>query len=110
MKIVEEDAYTIKIGGNSTENWTLLDESEGTDCYIFHLSHYPSPYVILTSKEGFFTSSQISHAASECKVNTKQKNMSNIKVDYSERSNVIKGNILGEMIWKSKRKTKIVII
>jgi predicted ribosome quality control (RQC) complex YloA/Tae2 family protein len=110
MKIITENGYTIRTGENSSDNWKLLDETDGENCYLIHLSHYPSPYVIVSSTEGDVTPSQIFNGAIECKANTKQKNISRLSVDYSHRSNVEKGNVTGEMVWKSKRKTKSIII
>ena len=38
-----------------------------------------------------------------CKNNTKYRNVPNIKVDYCRCSNLIKGDKVGEVIFKSKR-------
>ena len=107
MKTIQEQGYTIKIGQNATENWKLLSMSDKND-YIFHLAHYPSPYVILTSETP--ETETFIRAAQECKANTKQRNISSLAVDYSLCSNVEKGDKLGEMIWKSNRKVKTVFV
>ena len=46
----------------------------------------------------------IEQVALNCKLNTKYKNLKNIKVDYTLCDNVEKGEFVGELIYKSNRK------
>ena len=40
--------YTIKIGQNKMDNWSLLETSEPDNLW-FHLADAPSPYVVLVT-------------------------------------------------------------
>jgi predicted ribosome quality control (RQC) complex YloA/Tae2 family protein len=102
MKEIIIDDIKCKIGNNAIENWYLLENSK--ENYIFfHLSSFPSCYVILeTEKE--VDEKKIIEAATLCKNNTKYKNLNNIKIDYCLCSNLIKGDKVGEVIYKSNRK------
>ena len=46
MKLIQNENYVCMGGGNSSENWGLLDSSDPSD-YFIHLSSFPSGYVIL---------------------------------------------------------------
>ena len=102
MKFFQFQNYTCKLGQNSLENWSLLDQSNKDDIF-FHLSSFPSGYVIL-NHDTVLTDEMIQTAAKICKDNTKFKNINNIKVDYCSVNNLIKGNIEGEVYFKSNRK------
>ena len=104
MKSIIIQGINCRIGTNASENWKLFDESKQTDI-IFHLSSFPSCYVILDNKDYSFPEHDIiSQAALQCKLNTKYKNLKNIKVDYTLCSNIEKGDVVGEIIYKSNRK------
>jgi hypothetical protein len=107
MKNFVFEYHTIKAGENSADNWKLLDATENEDCYVFHLSHYPSGYVILS---GEITTKGIYDAAVICKSRTKYLRVPRLVVDYSHRSNVKKGDVVGELIWISRRKVSNVIV
>ena len=66
MKIINE-LYIL--GENAQDNWNILDKVEPNH-YFFHLTSFPSPYVILLCEE---TPSieEITIAAQLCKGNTK---------------------------------------
>jgi predicted ribosome quality control (RQC) complex YloA/Tae2 family protein len=103
--------YTIehliyKIGGNAEENWNLLSSSKPYHIF-FHLSSYPSCFVILETPETqgkYPTSNIIETVANECKNHTKYKNLRNLKVDYTFCYNVIKGEKPGQVYFQSNRK------
>ncbi len=96
------DNIICKIGKNANENWELLDKAKDHHL-LFHLSSFPSCYVILEcNKEP--TQEQIIECARLCKNNTKYKNMYNIYVDYTNCSNLQKGSKVGEIIFKSNKK------
>jgi predicted ribosome quality control (RQC) complex YloA/Tae2 family protein len=54
--------------------------------------------------------SVIVECAEICKAGTKYRNLKNLKVDYCQCSNVMKGDVVGEVVFKSNRKVKIVRI
>lgn len=103
MKILNYDDYVCKLGENAKENWELLDNSSENNIFL-HLSSFPSGYVIIDANHP--TIDMIYIAALLCKNNTKYRNILNIKVDYCRCSNVIKGDIMGDVIFKSKRQVK----
>ena len=104
MKIFEFDGYICKLGENDKENWELFDKSQENNIFL-HLSSFPSGYVIL-EYTNIFSIDMIYIAAKICKDHTKYRNVPNIKVDYCRCSNIIKGCVTGEVIFKSKRQIK----
>ena len=46
MKVFTKDGYVMRLGKTAKENWELLDSSRSHH-YFFHLSSFPSGYVIL---------------------------------------------------------------
>ena len=96
--------YNCKVGENCKENWELLEAADDKN-YFFHLSSFPSCYVILECyKEPDLDT--IRSAAEICRSHTKYRNLKNLKVDYCPCSNLTKGDKVGEVIFKSKRKVK----
>lgn len=104
MKIEIINDLECKIGNNAQENWKLLDDSLPKNLFL-HLSSFPSCYVIYNC-ENFPAIDIIKQLAEICKNNTKFKNLKNIKVDYTLCGNVIKGDKVGEIIYKSNRQVK----
>ena len=49
-------------------------------------------------------------ASKLCKMNTKYKNIPNLKVDYTQCKNIIKGDKEGEIIYKSNKKVKQITV
>lgn len=105
MKIQKiQDKYICKIGKNKTENWQLLSNSKPEHIF-FHLSSFPSCYVILECKTNTkMTLDILEECAKICKQNTKYRNIKNICVDCTKCSNVIKGENEGEIEYKQLRK------
>jgi hypothetical protein len=104
MKEILIENIVCKIGENANENWTLLDNAK-ENYLFFHLTSFPSCYVILEI-ENEPSTDIIYKTALQCKTNTKYKNLKNIKVDYCLISNLNKGDIVGQVIYKSNRKVK----
>ena len=101
---IHEHSY--RIGKNAKENWALFEDSEPSD-FLFHLSSFPSGYLILKCDENITPDVYVLNIASiVCKVNTKYRYLKNIKVDYTRCKNVQKGDFVGEIIYKSNRKVK----
>ena len=108
MKLYNFENYSCKVGESAKENWNLLDNSADND-YFFHLSSFPSCYVILECVNNV-DKKMIYMAASLCKDNTKYKHMKDLKVDYCSCSNVKKGNSVGVVTYKSNNKVSRVKI
>lgn len=99
----------IYIGKNAQDNWKLLEEAEPHH-YFFHLTHFSSPYIILNSPHPKPTHDQIRGCAQLCKAKSKYKNIPHVKVDYTLCSNVLKGEKVGEALFKSNRKVMTMVV
>jgi predicted ribosome quality control (RQC) complex YloA/Tae2 family protein len=98
----------ILVGNNAKENWELLEKCNENNLFL-HLTSFPSCYVIILCD--ILPELQIiEEAAKICKNNTKYKNLKNISVDYTLCKNIKKGEVLGEVIFKSNKKVKRIII
>lgn len=104
MKIFKFEGYTCYLGQTAKENWKLLDEFKENNLF-FHLSSFPSGYVILDYTDSY-TPEMIIKAAEICKNGTKYRNLKNLKVDYCRCDNLIKGEKIGIVEFKSNRKVK----
>lgn len=110
MKLLQNENYVCMGGGNSSENWGLLDSSDPSD-YFIHLSSFPSGYVILRVLSPEELSSDgvppgLMEAALMCKNGTKYRHLRDIMVDWCICGNVRKGEVPGEAIFISKRQVK----
>ncbi len=99
--IIGNIKYTIKIGQNAKENWTLIDNSEPFDLW-FHVDKYPSSHVIIsqdlsTNMDIFYPNQIIYLAGNYCKTYSKQKNSSKTKIVYSQIQNLTKGKEVGSV-------------
>lgn len=99
---------TCKLGENAVDNWKLFSKAGNKDIF-FHLTSFSSGYVILEC-DGFVDKDMIKASAEICKAGTKYRNLKDIKVDYCFCCNVIKGEIIGEVIFKSRRKVKHITV
>lgn len=90
----------IIIGKNKENNWKIFDEASNTDLW-FHLDKFPSCYVILKDN---FTKENIYKAAEQCKLNTKYRNLRDLSIIYTPKSNLKKGTSTGEVIIKNNKK------
>jgi predicted ribosome quality control (RQC) complex YloA/Tae2 family protein len=89
------------IGQNAAENWKIFDNAEKTHLF-FHLSSFPSGYVIAECENNPDTET-LKTIAKLCKTNTKFRNLKNIKVDYTRCNNLKKGENVGEVIYNIKK-------
>lgn len=103
MKTHTFEGYTILQGTSAKENWELLDAAK-PEHYFFHLSSFPSGYIILQSDEEKPLPIVVKHCAKLCQEGTKYKNLQNLKVDYCQCSNVTKGDNVGEAVFTSNRR------
>lgn len=104
---VSDEISTVEcvVGQNAQENWNLLDNSQ-PQWHFFHLSAFPSCYVILKADDP--SNETINDAAKICLQNTKHRNAKNVLVDHTVCSNVQKGTVQGELQYKSRRKVKVI--
>ena len=102
MKSFEFEGYTCHLGETAKENWELFDLSRDSDLF-FHLASFPSGYVILKS-ENVYVQEMFVMAAKICKEGTKYRHLKNLKVDYCRCDNLKKGEKLGIVYFKSRRK------
>jgi predicted ribosome quality control (RQC) complex YloA/Tae2 family protein len=109
MKHLKVGNYTCLVGQNAEENWSLLKSSNKKDI-LFHLSKFPSCYVILRIEDQEPNLEVIEQVAKICLDNTKYKNLKNVYVDYTVLQNVRKGDYIGELEFISLRKVSKVRI
>lgn len=94
--------YTIQIGSNAKENWTLIDNSYPEDLW-FHLDDFVSAHVVISQdtnnqEEIFYHNQIIGLAANYCKSNSKNgKNLYKAKIVYTEIKNLKKGKEVGSV-------------
>jgi len=93
------DIYTIKIGQNKTENWSLLDNSNPDNLW-FHVSESPSAYVVLDTVCSIkdVPKRVIYRCAVLCKMRSKSRKERHSNVNYTYVRHVSKGENVGEAI------------
>ncbi len=96
--------YICLVGGSAKENWEILSKAKQKYLF-FHLSAFPSCYVILQTEEKV-TSDITVRCAEICLENTKKKNMGGVYVDCTPVGNVRKGEKIGEVYYVSNRKVE----
>lgn len=104
MKIFLLDGVTYKLGESAKDNWCLLDNSQNYHMF-FHLSAFPSGYVILECEKNPDIK-MLTIASEICKNGTKYKNLRNLKIDYCRCDNLEKGDNIGDVLFISNRKVK----
>jgi len=93
----------MKIGKNALDNFKILSESNTGDIF-FHLSSFPSAFVILSSP--LIDDEMIELAAITCKQCTKFRNIPNIYVDFCDVSNVTATSKAGTVTYIRRRQVK----
>lgn len=90
--------YTIIIGKNKNENWSIIDDASGSDLW-FHISEMPSCHVILKTYEkiNLVPRQVIKRCAYLCKINSSAKTLSKCDVIYASINNVKKTDIVGQV-------------
>lgn len=106
MKIDYYNNKKIIIGQNAIENWDIIDFK--SDNIWLHLNSFPSCHVIIEDKSP--PEEVINYAAMLCKENTKYRNLKNLKICYTKCNNLVKGQDIGSINYKSKRQVKYLII
>lgn len=115
MKIRRLGGYTYYIGENKDENWSILTSSTDSDDIVFHLTTFPSCYVIMKKESTNDTDDdteecseniRILYGAELCKEHSgKYSKIPNIKVTYCSRKFVRKGEKTGELVYIRPKKT-----
>jgi predicted ribosome quality control (RQC) complex YloA/Tae2 family protein len=101
MKSIQVENYTCLVGGNAKENWDILRQAKKGYTF-FHLSSFPSCYVILQTEEDV-DQDILERCAQICLENTKYRHLKNVYVDCSKVENVKKGEKVGEIYYKKER-------
>lgn len=96
-----------KVGKNAVDNWKLFKEASQKDWW-FHLNSDSSPFVIV--KIDKLSKEDIQQAASLVKDNSKRKGKGRVKVVYTQISNLKRGSEVGEVIIKSNKKCRYMVI
>ena len=110
MKEINLDEYTCYIGTSAKENWEILSSAGDADIF-FHLTKFPSCYVILsTDGDTNVSVDVIRKAAMICKENTKFRNIFKVSVDYTPCNNVYTGGKVGEAFFRSNRKVNRIVV
>jgi hypothetical protein len=103
------NAITYLVGKNAADNWRIYKESNLNDT-IFHLEKFSSAYIIVNIPMDKMTTEQIANAANLCKSKTKYKNVPDIGVMLTPKSNTKLGNEVGSFIVLSNHKTKVIYV
>jgi predicted ribosome quality control (RQC) complex YloA/Tae2 family protein len=96
----------IIIGGCAEENWEIID-FESEEIWM-HLNSFPSCHVII--KDVNAEEELLRYAGGLCKKNTRYKNIRNIKICYTRCNNLEKGEAVGSVMFKSKRKVRSIVV
>lgn len=90
--------YTIIIGKNKNENWSIIDDASGNDLW-FHIAEMPSCHVILQNNEKINSVPRqvIKRCAYLCKIHSSAKTVAKCDVIYTAISNVKKTDIVGQV-------------
>jgi predicted ribosome quality control (RQC) complex YloA/Tae2 family protein len=101
----ESNEYVIIIGKNKVDNFKIIDDAIHTDIW-FHVSEMPSCHIILKNdkKISEIPRQVIKHCAYLCKINSKAKTLPTCDIVYTQISEVIKTDIIGQVLLKKSKK------
>mmetsp|Transcript_41029 Transcript_41029/g.88519 ORF Transcript_41029/g.88519 Transcript_41029/m.88519 type:complete len:391 (-) Transcript_41029:275-1447(-) len=110
MKVLEVCDLVCKVGENSQENWELVDRAK-KGFWFFHLTDFPSPYVVLECGKKEPTLEMKEQCAQICANHSKQKATKNVKVDATICSNVRvdRKDAVGECDYRNEEKVEIIL-
>eukprot|EP00438_Fugacium_kawagutii_P016824 Skav203783 [mRNA] locus=scaffold206:381912:382838:+ [translate_table: standard] len=100
----------VHIGQDAEDNWKILSAAKGRH-WFFHLTDFPSCYVILECNEP--THEEKVQCAQICRDNTKHKLSGQVKVDATQCNNVKfdrKRDVVGECDYKDEGKVEILVV
>jgi len=93
-------------GKDAQDNWDIIRDSDPSHTWV-HLKSFPSPHVIIRKPDA--SPSEILDAAAMCKSRSRYKNINNIKVVYTKVDNIVLGDDIGSVVFKSNRKCNYII-
>ena len=107
MKIFLYEGINIVLGENKYENWELLEKSKPEHFFV-HLNSFPSAHIVI--QNDIYHENIVKYAGEICKKYSKYKNLKDIKICYCKYENILKGENIGEIYFKSKRKVKNMLV
>ena len=105
MKMETFEEKIIKIEQSAKEKWDLIDNSNQKYIWL-HLDSFPSCHVVIEDENP--SNELLLEGARLCKEYTKYRNLKNLKICYTTISNLIKGQEIGSVTYKSNRKVKYI--
>ncbi len=99
---------TMLLGENAKENFQILKTSNPNYTWL-HLNSFSSGHMIIES-EKTIPNEILNAAAYFCLQNTKYRNLKNFSVIYCKVSNIIPTDKVGEIVFKSYKKTTRLVI
>mmetsp|Transcript_18550 Transcript_18550/g.50918 ORF Transcript_18550/g.50918 Transcript_18550/m.50918 type:complete len:396 (-) Transcript_18550:36-1223(-) len=111
MKIIQVGDYVCKVGESAQENWDLVDGAKKHH-FFFHLTDFPSPYVVLECDKGE-PNAHIQERCSEiCVEHSKQRSAGKVKVDATPCGNVKvdRRDVTGECDYKNEGKVEVIVV
>ena len=96
-----------KIGLNAKDNTNLVKQASQQDLW-FHVQNGTSAHVILTHDQ--ISPDTISAAAHACKSHSKFKHVRKVKIMYCEVKNLKAGSKPGQVLIKSNKKCKVILV
>lgn len=111
MKTLQAGDFTVLVGESAQENWDLIDQARKQG-WFFHLTDFPSPYVVLECGKVEPNAHIKLRCAELCVEHSKQRNSGKVKVDVTPVSNVKvdKKDMLGECDYKNEGKVEILVV
>ena len=114
MKVIQFEynstPYTIVIGRNKEDNFTIIDNSHDSDLW-FHVEDEPSCHVILKNDNNTSLKNiprqVIKQCAYQCKIHSKAKFKKECSVIYTPLSNVLKTEIVGKVAVSEYKTVKV---
>jgi len=109
MKEIINESTTYWVGRNAQDNWDIINKSDKNWIWI-HLDKFPSGHVIICKNSDTISHQEIIYGCNLCIINSKYKNQINLGLVYCEVTNLILGEDIGSVYFKSNRKTTKIII
>lgn len=103
--------HRCRVGKNAENNWEILRAAKSKH-WFFHLTDYPSAYVILECEKEP-TEEEKRRAAEVCRENSKMKLSGAIEVDATTCANVSfgkKGDAVGECSYKKDKLVEVILL
>ena len=100
--------YNINIGHNKNNNWKIIDLAKNTDIW-FHTENGPSSHVILQSEVPIrnIPIQVLKRCCCLCKTYSKSKTIAKCPIIYTTIDNIVKTDIIGQVV--SQNTHKIII-